>query len=302
MDLSRLIYTYFDLIGETMSSNLQIQRICDHCDTTFMAKTTKTRFCSHDCNRKYYKAHQRALKVQASAAETLEKRVTHRAKEQSTKTSKEFMTVNDVAEILEFSRDAIYDLINSGRLKAYRPSARKTRIMREDLLAYLERRDERITVAPKAQTETDEQAGPLSRESCYTIPELINIFGKERDSLYRILRDGEVANIKIGREVFYSRVESDRLFRKFSSRKHIGFVGFIEEVEANRRLAKKKFAISDCYTMDECITLFDNNRANLYSLFSRREVPKIKQGVQTYYLKKSVDKILRHLEKGGKSE
>lgn len=288
-----------------MSSNLAIPRICDHCSVPFTAKTSKTRFCSHDCNRKYYKAQQRKLKIELSASETLEKRVSKSIVEATPIMINEIMTVNDVAKILEYSKDAIYDLIKSGRLKASRPSIRKTRIKREDLMDYLD--NTVMTDEVKSDKVSEPTIAPLpiaqlTVEHCYSIAHLIEMFGKGRDSLYRILRNGEVPFIKVGREVFYAKIESDQLFRRYSTRKYIGFVGHLPEVENNRRLAQKRFVIADCYTMGECEALFNDRRENLYGLFSRREVPRIKEGVQTYYLRKSVDRILRQKEKGGKSE
>jgi len=53
-----------------MSSNIQIKRICDHCNAVFMAKTTVTRFCSHRCNSRAHKARIKQLKVQVSNQQT----------------------------------------------------------------------------------------------------------------------------------------------------------------------------------------------------------------------------------------
>lgn len=36
-----------------MSSNIRINRICKQCGDTFVAKTFKTQFCSHNCNSSY---------------------------------------------------------------------------------------------------------------------------------------------------------------------------------------------------------------------------------------------------------
>lgn len=288
-----------------MSSNISVTRICEACGEEFIAKTTKTRFCSPSCNKRYYKAQQRSLKVQQSNNETFDKRIAQKTVERTDTLIKEIMTVKVVAEVLEYSKVAIYDLINSGQLKAYRPSIRKTRIKREDLFAYLEKRSEAIIGAglnTHKQKDTSSDISVLNVVDCYAIVDLIKMFGKERSSLYRILRDGGVSNVRVGREVFYSKVESDKLFRKFSARKYIGYVGHRQEADANSKLAKQKLSISDCYSMDECERLFSDQRANLYGIFSRRQVPKLKEGVYTYYLKKSVDRIFKQRKEGRESE
>ena len=38
-----------------MGNKVRIERICEFCGKTFIAKTCKTRFCCKACNDKYYK-------------------------------------------------------------------------------------------------------------------------------------------------------------------------------------------------------------------------------------------------------
>ena len=38
-----------------MGNKVRIERICEFCGKTFIAKTCKTRFCCRACNDKYYK-------------------------------------------------------------------------------------------------------------------------------------------------------------------------------------------------------------------------------------------------------
>ena len=52
-----------------MSSNIEVQRICEYCDKEFTARTTKTRFCSHACNSRAYKANIKSIKVENSNKE-----------------------------------------------------------------------------------------------------------------------------------------------------------------------------------------------------------------------------------------
>ena len=54
--------------------------------------------------------------------------------------AKDFYTIAEAAEILEVHRKTIEGWIRSGELKATRPSPRKTRIWKSDLVAYLVRR------------------------------------------------------------------------------------------------------------------------------------------------------------------
>ena len=53
-----------------MSSNIQVQRICQHCGKEFTARTTVTQYCGDNCAKRAYKAKQRAAKVESSNRET----------------------------------------------------------------------------------------------------------------------------------------------------------------------------------------------------------------------------------------
>src|ERR1051325_1776428 len=60
VDVSRRMQTYPDAL---MSSNLEIPKTCVHCNKHFSAKTLYTKYCSHECNRKHYKALKRQAEV-----------------------------------------------------------------------------------------------------------------------------------------------------------------------------------------------------------------------------------------------
>ena len=53
-----------------MSSNIEIQRICQLCGKEFTARTTVTQYCSDTCSKRAYKARVRAAKIGTSNKET----------------------------------------------------------------------------------------------------------------------------------------------------------------------------------------------------------------------------------------
>lgn len=87
-----------------MSSNIQVQRVCQQCGNGFKARTTTTQYCSHTCSRRAYKARGRASKIEASNAET--KRILAKPIEELK--AKEFLTVRDVALLLNCSVRSVY--------------------------------------------------------------------------------------------------------------------------------------------------------------------------------------------------
>lgn len=112
-----------------MSSNIRITRVCEFCDNEFTAQTTHTRYCSHRCNSRHYKALQKGQKIEASNKET--KQVLNTDIE--VVKAMEFLTVPDLAKLLNCSTRTAYNLINSGNLKAVKLSERKTLIKRSEI-------------------------------------------------------------------------------------------------------------------------------------------------------------------------
>lgn len=111
-----------------MSSNIKIQRICQHCRKEFTARTTVTRYCGDDCAKRAYKARQRAAKVEVSINET------SRIKAQPIEElkAKEFLTIAETCKLLSVSRWTVWRSIKRNELKAGK-IGRKTIIKRSDI-------------------------------------------------------------------------------------------------------------------------------------------------------------------------
>ena len=112
-----------------MSSKIEVQRICQHCGNEFTARTTVTRYCSHRCNSAAHKASIKALKVEISNKETdiIIKQPIELLK------AKDFLTVKEVAALLNCSVRSVYYYIGNGNIKAVSLSQRVTRIKRTDI-------------------------------------------------------------------------------------------------------------------------------------------------------------------------
>jgi len=112
-----------------MSSNLLIKRICQFCGVEFTARTTVTKYCSLKCSQRAYKSRKRSNAVQKSIFETTQIKLMLL---EEIKT-KEFLSVKDVSRLLNCSKQTVYKLINSGKLKATNILKKKTIIKRSDL-------------------------------------------------------------------------------------------------------------------------------------------------------------------------
>lgn len=112
-----------------MSSNIEVQRICQHCGKEFTARTTKTLYCSHLCNSADYKAKQRSVKIEVSNKQTL----SVKARPMEELRAKEFLTVREVASLLNCSVRTAYFYIGNGTIKAVNLGQRSTRVKRSDI-------------------------------------------------------------------------------------------------------------------------------------------------------------------------
>jgi excisionase family DNA binding protein len=112
-----------------MSSNIQVQRICQHCNKAFTARTTVTKYCGDECAKRAYKARQRAGKIESSNKETM----LIKTKPYDELKSKEFLTVRDMAKLFSCSIRTAYRLIEQGNIKAVNLSERKTLIKRSEI-------------------------------------------------------------------------------------------------------------------------------------------------------------------------
>ena len=99
-----------------MSSEIRVQRICEHCAKSFEAKTTVTRFCSDYCAKRAYKLRKRKEQIEASEQETRE-RIRRPVSEIQ---EKEFLSVEDVCDLFGVSRSTVWRLCSTGRVKSAR--------------------------------------------------------------------------------------------------------------------------------------------------------------------------------------
>lgn len=97
-----------------MSSNIEVQKICEFCGNEFTARTTVTRFCSSQCSSRANKAKVKAERIEAVNKETqsIKNRTIGELKQ------KEFLTAREVARLLNCSVRSVYYYIRCGQLKA----------------------------------------------------------------------------------------------------------------------------------------------------------------------------------------
>lgn len=198
-------------ITNIMSSNIQVQRICQHCGSEFTARTTTTLYCSHRCNSAAYKLKVKAAKVQRSNIET--KQI--KAKPIEELKAKEFLTVTDVSKLINCSRQNVYKLINTGKLKATNVLEKKTIIKRSDLDKIFNEIPETEAIPEQQKRDLYEwkQAGAYDIADCYTLNEVQNKYGISETALQNIIKREGIPKIKKGWYSYVPKILIDNLLK-----------------------------------------------------------------------------------------
>lgn len=185
-----------------MSSNIKVQRICQHCSKEFTARTTITLYCSHRCNSAAYKAKQRTVKVDTSNKET------QRIKSQPIEElkAKEFLTVRDVASLLNCSVRSAYYYIESGTIKAVNLGQRITRVKRSDIDKLFEQ-PQPVTPQPEKQPEQKQ----FDISECYNLTEIQDKYSISETTLQNLIKRHEIPKIKKGWFAYVPKMVIDKL-------------------------------------------------------------------------------------------
>lgn len=170
-----------------MSSNIKIIRICEYCGKEFTARTTVTKYCSSQCSKRAYKERKRAEKIEKSNKETRKiKNLTN----DELKT-KEFLTVTEVSKLIGCSRQNVYKLIKTGKLKATNLLIKKTIIKRSDLDKLFEKPQPVYVIKKPLQIEVD-------IKDCYTMTEIQEKYGISEKALQAIINKNNIPKLKYG--------------------------------------------------------------------------------------------------------
>lgn len=180
-----------------MSSNIKIQRVCQHCGNEYTARTTVTQYCSNACSRRAYKARIRNLKIENSNKET--RQIKEKPVEELK--AKEFLTVPDVAALLNCSVRLVYNYIESGKLKAVNLSQRMTRVKRSDL--------DQLFEQPQPQKAPEPIQYKIA--DCYKLTEVQNKYGISEKALYDVIKRNRIPKIKKGWFAYVPKTEIDNI-------------------------------------------------------------------------------------------
>lgn len=121
-------------IDKKMASNIRIEKVCIFCEQPFIAKTTVTKYCSHNCSRKYYKKQKRDEKIRKATAP---RKTMTDAEEQTVNsfeiiTKRDFLSIKEAATLIGVSESTFYRLMKNKTIKTHKLGGR-TIIKRSDI-------------------------------------------------------------------------------------------------------------------------------------------------------------------------
>jgi excisionase family DNA binding protein len=189
-----------------MSSNLSVNRVCEYCNNSFIAKTTRTRFCSTICNGRNNKMLVRNLKIKDSNLETLSKVKEKSLVKIEEVKNKDFLTVRDASELLNMSTKTIYRLIERKEINSFSFSVRKTLIRRKDIDAYF---DNNLKELKRSKEST---AIEISLDNSYTIQEAQKKFNISNGALYNLIVRFKIPKKKQGKYTLIRKEDIDSIF------------------------------------------------------------------------------------------
>lgn len=202
-----------------MSSKISVSRQCQFCGNVFLARTTVTKFCNTQCASRGYKKRIKEEKIVQSNQLTI---LAIGDRDKVREESKEVLTVRAAADLLDYGRSSIYDMIHSGILRARNFGQRKIRILKSDIFTIFESPQLDFFRPTSKKVKVLESDTQLTKDNCYSIGDLIALFGKTRSDLYTFLKRHNIPKIKIGKEVFWAQASVDALFRKWKQPKKLG--------------------------------------------------------------------------------
>lgn len=191
-----------------MSTNIRITRVCEYCKENFVAKTTRTRYCSHTCNSRAYKANKRAIKVKTAKAKIRQAQsipiVEFKAKD--------YLSITEACALTGVSRWTLWRAIDRGELNAASIGRRRL-IRRSDIEELFDSNPVQITTIIEHVAKTL----PKDKQSFnvllyYTMNQVIEKYKVSPKGLYDMLERIGIEKIKQGKYTYVPKDKIDAIF------------------------------------------------------------------------------------------
>ncbi len=193
-------------VTNSMSSKIEITRICECCKNEFTARTTKTLYCSLKCSSRAYKSRTRQSKIDQSNKET------EKAKNPNLEVikTKDYIDVKMAGNLFGISRRTIYRLIERGELDIAKFGTR-TVLRRCDLDAFFSIPFEESMLRP-----VQEFPG---LDKCYTITQIQQKFRISPAALYLLIQRHGITKYAVGKFNYVAKKDIDIIFNASDNEK-----------------------------------------------------------------------------------
>lgn len=236
------------------TSSIRITKICQWCGVEFEAQKVSTKYCSHRCANLAYKQAVRDKRVKQAEAETLSIKL---EKPIENVKDKEYLSFAQAGKLLGLSRQAVYNMVKAGNLKASKISSRLSFIRRVDIDAMLENRPYK-TLHPKDSV-------PIT--DFYTTAEIKEKFGVKESWIYEIAKEHNIPRTFNRGRTYWSKKHIDSYFAKKAP----------------------DASITEWYSVAELQEKFGMTLSAIYTFVYKNVIPKRKEGKMVYYSKKHFD-------------
>ena len=236
------------------TSSIRITKICQWCGVEFEAQKVSTKYCSHRCANLAYKQAVRDKRVKQAEAETLSIKL---EKPIENVKDKEYLSFAQAGKLLGLSRQAVYNMVKAGNLKASKISSRLSFIKRTDIDAMLENKPYKILHPKDSVPITD----------FYTTAEVKEKFQIQESWLYKIAKEHNIPRTFNRGKTYWSKKHIDSYFAKKAP----------------------DASITEWYSVAELQENFGMTLSAIYTFVYKNVIPKRKEGKMVYYSKKHFD-------------
>ncbi|MFR9524325.1 MAG: helix-turn-helix domain-containing protein [Rikenellaceae bacterium] len=294
-----------------------IIKVCEFCGKDFEAQKVTTQYCSHRCSSLAYKERKRNEKKEIAQREAM---IKSRVLQSNGVKDCIYLSVADAAQKLGVSRQTVYNLINSGALRATRLTDRLCFITMKDI-------DEMILSNRIGEYRAHPPKDPIPITDLYTIAEIKEKYKVKESWIFKVIKDNDIPKILHKGKTHVSRKHIDEYFSDHNPDPSIkvwvtssqlqleygmtlqNIYGFVHDNAVPRKkegaltyYSKEHFdrakrgeepAEPEYYTMVEAMEAHGMTRDALYHHVKRHNIPKIKVGKYTKISKRELDESLK---------
>jgi len=189
---------------------MQIAKKCVYCGKKFLAKTLKTKYCSHTCNQKHYKAKKKEKNILENSIPPIQNEKIIPFNIQLSKIKyKKYINLKEASLLLGISRTTMWRLLKNNHISSAKVGARVI-IRKKDLKKLI---NNQIDTNYRKNIILNKADKKKNNEYFYMgeIPKYYNISSK---TIERHLIKNNVNRIKKGRFVYVLKSDIIKLFGK----------------------------------------------------------------------------------------